>query len=39
VQRSGVGIRDGRSIRLQHALTLRRAQLDRQEASEDLVRR
>jgi hypothetical protein len=28
-----------RSIRLQHALTLRRAQLDRQEASEDLIRR
>lgn len=28
-----------RSIRLQHALALRRSQLDRQEASEDLVRR
>jgi hypothetical protein len=28
-----------RSIRLQHALTLKRAQLDRQEASEDLIRR
>jgi hypothetical protein len=28
-----------RSIRLQHALTLRRVQLDRQAASEDLVRR